>query len=268
MRNSSYLIAMFASVALAFCTGGLGPEGEGEDAGSPSHDAGPRACTPGATESCACPGGSTRTQTCNTAGTGFGACEGCPSTATCSSPVGTSCTTDSQCCAQSNGDPTYCTGESGTYVCRAACTQDRDCVSGCCATRTDGVRVCASASYCACSVSVNGSCTSDAQCCPQTNGDATYCTTDNGVSTCRAACTTNSDCVSGCCTPRTDGVRVCAAANYCDPCAAHSNCASCTGDTACGWCDGSRTCRTGGASGSNDGVCTGSDWAYVSSQCT
>ena len=66
-----------------------------------------------------------------------------------------------------------------------------------------------------CSVQVNGSCTNDSECCDQTNGGATFCASDNGVTTCRAGCTFGSDCLSGCCHARPDGVNVCLSANYC-----------------------------------------------------
>ncbi len=42
----------------------------------------PPVCTPGETQNCACPGGVTGVQTCNSSGTGWGYCAGCSGPAT------------------------------------------------------------------------------------------------------------------------------------------------------------------------------------------
>jgi hypothetical protein len=50
-----------------------------------------------------------------------------------------------------------------------------------------------------------------------------------------------------------------------DACNAFSDCQSCTAQPVCGWCGSS--CNTGTASGPNNGACTQTDWAWISTSC-
>ncbi len=193
----------------------------------------PTACTPGATVACTCTGTNTPgTQTCNAAGTAYNPCGPCSATSTCSVAAGAACQFDSQCCPDTNGVPTYCTQDNGAALCHSACAVSSDCLSNCCVARTDGIHVCANTSYCTCTAAVGTACTADAQCCPESTGNPTYCTGMNGVSQCQAACTLNSNCVSGCCAARADGVHVCADPSYCAACSvAVGN--TCSSDAQC-----------------------------------
>jgi hypothetical protein len=85
-------------------------------------------CSPGSTASCACSGGNTGTEVCNSAGTGYGTCgcDGCDVLAGC---VG-NCAT--QACATACADEA--TSEAITLYNAAA-----DCVAGACPNTTGGV---------------------------------------------------------------------------------------------------------------------------------
>lgn len=99
-----------------------------------------------------------------------------------------------------------------------------------------------------CTVNVGGNCTSQAQCCPQ-GSDPTYCTTDNGVSVCRAGCSVNSNCTSGCCAARTDGIKVCSTANHCSSCSTLGQSCSTRAD-----CCSNLTCPRYGTACANGGM--------------
>jgi len=68
---------------------------------------------------------------------------------TCSRGIDQSCSSDAECCSDpTSGAPGYCTGLDGIFTCRAGCTANSQCASGCCTTRTDGVGVCSPPSLC------------------------------------------------------------------------------------------------------------------------
>jgi len=86
-------------------------------------------------------------------------------------------------------------------VCRQACVQNSDCVTGCCDTAAG---TCHDALYCNC-VNVGTACSGTTQCCPGKScltfsGDAT-----NGPFSCYQDCKTQSDCPSGCCSQKIPG---------------------------------------------------------------
>lgn len=208
-----------------------------------------RACGPdGCGGSCgSCPGGTT----CNTAS---GACErvcvpscggrncgpdGCGGScgtcsvglacspsgvcqATCFANSGDPCATDSDCCPQAGGGRSRCVRLTGVgTVCTAVCTAASECLSGCCVSLTDGTRACNIPLFCAstsaCYAGVGQACGRDADCCRETAGlrNPTACTCFGTSCACRALCSQNSDCTSGCCARRDDGVRICAPATSC-----------------------------------------------------
>ncbi len=53
-----------------------------------------------------------------------------------------------------------------------------------------------------------------------------------------------------------------------DTCGGYSTCSVCTNVLQCGWCISSGTCKTGSFTSSSDGTCTGTDWAWVSDECS
>lgn len=67
----------------------------------------------------------------------------------CSRGVGQSCAGDADCCVDgATGRRAVCTGYGGVATCWPSCATNAECATGCCATRTDGVRTCAPPSYC------------------------------------------------------------------------------------------------------------------------
>ena len=69
--------------------------------------------------------------------------DGCTATNT----SGATCSADSDCCRDAaDGYPSSCTCFGSACSCHALCTTGADCASGCCAVRTDGIRVCISPS--------------------------------------------------------------------------------------------------------------------------
>lgn len=102
-------------------------------------------------------------------------------------------------------------------VCAAICNSNNQCVSGCCATLTSGLAsVCSPPEYCpiVCSPA-NELCGNNAPgnvCCEDTR-----CVIDtDGVNRCAAKCTSSEQCVSGCCSPLTDGQLVCGDPAFCE----------------------------------------------------
>ncbi len=142
-------------------------------------------------------------------------------TATCSRTYGQNCSADTDCCPDpATGRHAACTTFGGSATCWSTCTTGSDCASGCCTVRTDGVRTCGPASACtvvpACSRTYGQSCSMDTDCCPDpSTGRHAVCTDFGSGGTCWSTCTVGSDCASGCCTTRTDGVRSCGPAGSC-----------------------------------------------------
>jgi hypothetical protein len=105
-------------------------------------------------------------------------------------------------------------------VCAAACTTDADCESGCCAPLANQPTVmsCAPRGFCSSTcAAIGSSCTAATDCCLAAGGDEPLCVGENGgATTCAAACTVDTDCVSGCCVPLTNGnASACQAAQFC-----------------------------------------------------
>lgn len=50
-------------------------------------------------------------------------------------------------------------------------------------------------------------------------------------------------------------------------CSVNTTCGTCTPVDGCGWCASTRRCVSGTQTGSSDGMCTGSNWQWVVSQC-
>jgi len=181
-------------------------------------------CTPTCTPTCAgrnCGPNNCGTGSCGTCLSG----QACSPSGTCVSAcfarVGDACTADADCCAD-RGVTTRCVRLTGVgTVCTAACANNSDCVSGCCAPLNDGTRACNVALFCAsnaaCFSPVGGACSGDMDCCRETTGlqNPTACTCVGAACNCAALCSQHSDCASGCCARRSDGVRVCAAASAC-----------------------------------------------------
>lgn len=103
------LILVWAALSACMASGGGGGGG-----GS--------ARVPGATQSCACVGGATGVQTCNTLGTGYGACIGCPV-----SDGGTADACVATCGGRNCGD-NGCGGSCGS------CSAGQTCMNGTCTT--------------------------------------------------------------------------------------------------------------------------------------
>jgi len=181
-------------------------------------------CTPTCTPSCAgrnCGLDNCGTGSCGTCQAG----QSCSPTGTCVSAcfarVGEACTSDTDCCAD-RGITSRCVRLTGVgTVCTAACSTGTDCASGCCVSLTDGTRACNIPLFCAnnsaCFASVGSTCARDADCCRETSGlrNPTACTCFGSDCSCAALCSQNSDCTSGCCARRSDGVRICARASAC-----------------------------------------------------
>lgn len=156
-----------------------------------------------------CSGG----QSCNASGV-------CQSA--CFARTGDACLTDSDCCAEAGGARTRCVRLTGVgTVCTAVCTSGAGCASGCCVSLTDGTRACNIPLFCAntsaCIAGAGQRCARDADCCRESSGmfNPTACTCFGSDCTCAALCSQNSDCTSGCCARRDDGVRICARASAC-----------------------------------------------------
>jgi hypothetical protein len=181
-------------------------------------------CTPTCTPSCA-------GRNCGPNNCGTGSCGTClagqvcsPSgmcSSACFARTGDPCTADADCCSD-RGLTTRCVRLTGVgQVCTAACASASDCVSGCCVSLTDGTRACNIPLFCAsnaaCRAPVGGACARDADCCRETAGlrNPTACTCFGSDCSCAALCSQNSDCSSGCCARRDDGVRICARASAC-----------------------------------------------------
>jgi hypothetical protein len=52
-----------------------------------------------------------------------------------------------------------------------------------------------------------------------------------------------------------------------DQCAHANSCITCSPTGGCGWCVNEMRCMPGGPAGSNDGLCMGTDWAFVPQDC-
>jgi len=51
-------------------------------------------------------------------------------------------------------------------------------------------------------------------------------------------------------------------------CSPYTSCTSCTGQQGCGWCRNLDQCKDGTSTAPTDGSCSGSNWAWSSTQCT
>ena len=181
--NKKFVVLFVALLMMAGCSGGTGgPQGDAGtphptmDAGGPQGDAGTPSCL---ADSVVC------TSTPNACCSGF--------------------------CISSASDP------SEPAICSAACTTGSECESGCCAPINSNQSVCSGIGFCANTCKAPGdSCTLPEDCCTD-NGVPQQCVgVTGGASTCASECTSNADCVSGCCTPLTNlGVSVCAAVQFC-----------------------------------------------------
>lgn len=167
--------------------------------------------------------GSDGVTSCGDCGAGFSCSSGqCVRAPTCSRRVGDFCSASAECCPD-GAVPTSCQFVWGFgRICTAQCTSNAGCGSACCARFEDNTMACASSRFCAaetgCTRAVNQSCTIDAECCrdPNARSVPTACGCIGSECICRAMCRANSDCMSGCCAPRSsDGLRVCAAATAC-----------------------------------------------------
>ncbi len=160
-------------------------------------------CTPGTSSACTCTDGRSGAQACGSdpaIGAFLGPC-------VCTGVL-----------------PDAGAGYCGDYVCDgsetcASCDGDCGPCSYCGDSFCDSGESCSTCSTdcgaCACTVAVGGDCMSDSDCCPGP-GYSAYCTTDGGTRTiCRAGCASGSDCASGCCVARTNGIQVCAPATAC-----------------------------------------------------
>lgn len=145
----------------------------------------PPACTPGATQSCACGGGTMGVQTCNTTGTGFSACGMCSGGVDAGAPDNrASCTNDcaantAQCVG--NGFQTCTRGSdscfhwstvtqcTGSNVC-----QNGACVAPGCTPRCSGTTCAPNSDGCGgmCPCAAGMECATDGTCCTPENGAA------------------------------------------------------------------------------------------------
>jgi len=200
----------FAIVALLMvgCSGGTGPQG---DAGTPhpTMDAGNRHPVPSMDAGSVTPpsnedAGSVTPPSSMDAGNPSCLAD----SVVCTSTPNACC---SGFCISSASDP------SEPAICSAACTTGSECESGCCAPINSNQSVCSGIGFCANTCKAPGdSCTLPEDCCTD-NGVPQQCVgVTGGASTCASECTSNADCVSGCCTPLTNlGVSVCAAVQFC-----------------------------------------------------
>jgi hypothetical protein len=181
-------------------------------------------CTPTCTPTCAgrnCGLNSCGTGSCGTCAVGQSCSPSGVCQSACFAAPGDACVSDTDCCPD-RGVTTRCVRLTGLgTVCTAVCATGADCASNCCASLTDGTRACNLSLFCAntsaCFAAVGQSCSMDADCCRETSGrfNPTACTCFGASCSCHALCAQNSDCTSGCCARRTDGVRVCAMASAC-----------------------------------------------------
>lgn len=51
-------------------------------------------------------------------------------------------------------------------------------------------------------------------------------------------------------------------------CSSYGSCGACQPSDSCGWCFGSGQCKHGSGSGSDDGLCSGADWAWLAGSCS
>jgi len=124
--------------------------------------------------------------------------------------TGTDCTaTPNACCSgicfNKVGDPAH------HAACAAACTQDADCLSGCCTMLVGtAVKSCAPRGFCIETCMAPGTaCLTTDDCCA-----GNTCVTPSN--TCAANCTSNAECVSGCCALLQGGAgAVCSNPIYC-----------------------------------------------------
>lgn len=140
--------------------------------------------------------------------------------ATCSRAPGQSCQRSSDCCA-SAGAEHVCENVYGRgRICTARCSSPSDCQTQCCVRYEDGVNACAERLMCygglACSVNVEGTCRIDEQCCKEVSSRVpSACTCFGAECSCRRLCRDGTECLSGCCSPRGDGLKVCAPSTAC-----------------------------------------------------
>lgn len=172
-------------------------------------------CSPGVSQACTCSTGATGAQVCNSQGAGFESCI-CSSGNQCL-PAGSFCDGSRACCAGAT-----CVNAPGVgTVCAAACTGPSNCQSGCCAATSLGAHLCTLQLFCAdassCSVAVGASCSGkgDAACCPDGNGIPSICSCVGADCSCKSLCVNNSQCTSGCCKPRSDGLLHCVPSSFC-----------------------------------------------------
>ncbi len=162
---------------------------------------------------------------CAMLGDGTSACApavACGATTSCTRSPGQTCSADADCCADTaTVRATVCTAYvSHPAVCWPVCTSNTDCSTGCCLPHASGVRACAPASLCGpsptCIAATGAPCAVDTDCCPDpATGTATVCTNVGDGPVCSPACTVGTDCATGCCAMRSDGVRSCAPATAC-----------------------------------------------------
>lgn len=192
------------------------------------------ACTPGATQACACPGGSQGVQTCTDQGDRFGSCSACPAAV---HDAG-STPTDTGSAPPDAGSPSLDAGP--RPVTDVPSTPEPCSTATSCATCTPraGCGWCGALNRCvevntSCTAPRAGSCASGWACTPTDCADTTSC----------RSCTQNSDCISNVCGRRScDGARACApvrAGAACDSvdglqCPAVAMWEACTNDTQCG----------------------------------
>lgn len=160
-------------------------------------------------------------------------------------PANGDCTSDPNGCCNS----ATCISPAGNPsvgVCADGCVYNSDCASGCCAKLNNAnVTVCQGASVCApvcldpgesCAANVNGCCS------------GSTCVSDSTSQTilCRALCSANAECNSGCCSPLSNtGQFVCSDSSYCcgildASCRQNSDC--CSGSVCNGVFECARSC--------------------------
>jgi hypothetical protein len=195
-------------------TGGTNTSGQDVTIAGPVDSGGKTACVPGATANCACPGGPSGVQTCNSAGTGYGSCD-CPTVDPCKGKqcgpngsggscgacgTGEICNVEGKCVATGPG-PCSLSSPSGT------CPSGQTCVAGACcdAMQACGSSCCAAGSMCVQDQSGNLKCRGKCQassdcgasepCCAfLAGGKKSACLTFAESGHCR--CATNSDCAT------------------------------------------------------------------------
>jgi hypothetical protein len=120
---------------------------------------------------------------------------------------------------------------------------------------------------------------------PPSDGGGDNCASASNCASCTAMgtcgwCANSGSCHAGTGMGATDGT--CSGTNWAwlssdcpgyeggapDNCAAATDCASCTAMNSCGWCGNAGSCHAGTGMGATDGTCMGTDWAWLSSDCT